>query len=70
MGNATWHKAYAAWQSDCLRELNERFGTELPEDRVEFSEFGSAYVHGIGGTAYHEKTVTPWRDSPHYLPVF
>lgn len=61
---------YEHWQRHCLKQFNERFNENRttyewsedtdPETLVEFSEDGSAYPHGIGGTTHIPNAVTPW----------
>lgn len=74
-----WYLAYDAWLADCLVEFNEAYneartmtnapddGLYDPGDLVEFSEDGSAYPHGVGGTNWIPEAVKPWTDSPHFL---
>lgn len=64
--------AYEAWERDCLAEWNRRYGEKRVlgvngPNCIEFSEDGDAYPHGIGGTNWVARAVTPWRESPHYM---
>lgn len=74
--NDEFFAAYDRWEQDCLQEYNEKFGENRtliesddyePGDVVEFSEDGSAYPHGRGGTNHIPNAVTPWKDSPHFM---
>lgn len=69
---------YERWQNDCLTEFNRKFGEQRtlhtapdndydPGELVEFGEDGTAYPHGIWGTNFIPKAVTPWNQSPHYV---
>lgn len=74
-----WFAQYRRWLDACLVEYNKRFQenrpyhqencqpTYHPVDLVEFSEDGDAYPHGMGGTNWIPKCVTPWKDSPYFV---
>ena len=74
-----FNAAYEQWQQDCLTQYNKRYGENRilyhhagedyePGNVVEFSEDGTAYPHGRGGTNYIPNVVTPWEKSEHYIP--
>lgn len=58
------------YQQDCLEAYNAKYAESRsltdPENLVEFSENGSAYPHGIGGTNYIPNAVmtfAKWKEN-------
>ena len=62
-----WMEIYDAWQSEALREYNEKFNccrvlydVEDAPDGVEISAVGGVYEHNLGGVNYIGEVVKPF----------
>ena len=60
-----WGKAYNTWQREAMYEARALFPA-FKGNKIEVGEDGRVYISGFINTS--PETVTPWEQSPYYLP--